>query len=71
MTPARTAQSALRLYKKVAPAFLPPACRFYPSCADYARQAIGCYGLMRGLLKTARRLARCQPWHPGGYDPVK
>ena len=70
MTPARLAQSALRLYKKLAPLFIPSSCRFYPSCADYACQAIGRYGLTRGLLKIARRLARCQPWHAGGYDPV-
>ncbi len=71
MTPAHMVQLILRLYKKTAPWILPPACRFYPSCADYAYETVGRYGLVRGLLQAARRLARCHPWHGGGYDPVK
>lgn len=45
-------------------------CRFYPSCSEYAHQAITNYGAWRGLGLAVRRLARCHPWHPGGYDPV-
>ena len=71
MTPASIARRALLLYKKTVSPILFPACRFYPSCADYAREAIGRHGLARGLLLASRRLARCHPWHQGGYDPVK
>lgn len=45
-------------------------CRFYPSCSEYAQQAILERGIGRGLLLSAWRLLRCHPWHPGGYDPV-
>jgi putative membrane protein insertion efficiency factor len=45
-------------------------CRFYPSCSDYAREALERHGAARGSLLAARRLLRCHPYHPGGYDPV-
>jgi putative membrane protein insertion efficiency factor len=47
-----------------------PSCRFAPSCSDYAREALARHGALRGTLLAARRLARCHPWHPGGWDPV-
>jgi hypothetical protein len=53
----------------VRPAF-PMACRFYPSCSDYALQALERHGLIRGLGLTVWRLLRCHPYHPGGLDPV-
>jgi len=71
MTPLRLARWALLLYKKTASHLLPPACRFYPSCAAYAEQAIARHGLTRGLLQALARLARCHPFHPGGHDPVR
>jgi putative membrane protein insertion efficiency factor len=71
MTPSRIAQALLLMYKGIASRLLPAACRFYPSCADYAHEAIGRNGLAQGLLQATRRLARCHPWHPGGYDPVQ
>ena len=49
---------------------LPRACRFHPSCSDYADEALARHGAWRGAWLTARRLCRCGPWHPGGYDPV-
>jgi len=45
-------------------------CRFYPTCSEYAHQAIDRRGVMMGTLKSAWRLMRCHPWHPGGMDPV-
>lgn len=71
VTPAHIVRGMLLAYKKIVSPLLPPACRFYPTCADYAYEAIGRYGLVRGLLLAAHRLARCQPWCEGGYDPVK
>jgi len=45
-------------------------CRFYPSCSDYAHEALERHGALRGSWLTVKRLGRCQPFHPGGYDPV-
>ena len=56
-------------YQALLRPFLPPACRFYPSCSDYARQAVEERGLA-GLWLAARRLLRCHPFHQGGVDPL-
>ena len=48
-----------------------PRCRYYPSCSEYAVQAIGRYGILRGLVLAGWRLLRCNPWSPGGVDPVE
>ncbi|NMJ40550.1 membrane protein insertion efficiency factor YidD [Roseomonas sp. JC162] len=45
-------------------------CRFHPSCSDYALEALSTHGASRGALMSAKRILRCNPWHPGGYDPV-
>lgn len=60
----------LRLYKLILSPFLPQACRFYPSCSQYASQAIEKHGVLRGGILAAKRLARCHPFNPGGVDPV-
>ena len=61
----------IRLYQVMISPLLPPACRFYPSCSMYAMQAIARYGLWKGLGLSGRRLLRCHPLHPGGWDPVE
>ncbi|MFA5515479.1 MAG: membrane protein insertion efficiency factor YidD [Desulfuromonadales bacterium] len=48
----------------------PPSCRFYPTCSNYARDAVRRFGPVTGSWMAVRRLCRCHPWHPGGYDPV-
>lgn len=60
----------LRGYKLAISPLLGQNCRFYPSCSDYAAQAIDLHGAARGSLLAARRLCKCHPWHPGGLDPV-
>ena len=66
----RVVMAALSGYKRFVSPLLPPACRFAPTCSEYMREAIGIHGLPRGLWLGTRRLARCHPWNPGGYDPV-
>ncbi len=60
----------IRTYQHFVSPFLPPSCRFEPSCSEYAAQALTIHGLWRGLSLGTRRVLRCHPWHPGGYDPV-
>ena len=63
-------RSAVRAYQLVLRPVLGPNCRFSPSCSDYALQALDRHGALRGTGLTALRILRCNPWHPGGHDPV-
>ena len=67
----RLLDRALRTYQMYLSPLKGATCRFYPSCSEYARQALHRYGLIKGVGMTIARLARCHPFHAGGYDPVK
>ncbi|TMG99315.1 MAG: membrane protein insertion efficiency factor YidD [Betaproteobacteria bacterium] len=60
----------LRSYQYAVRPLLGANCRFYPSCSDYAKEAIERHGALRGLWLSVRRVAKCHPYHPGGFDPV-
>jgi uncharacterized protein len=61
----------LRIYKALLSPFLPPACRFTPTCSTYAMEAVEKYGAFRGTWLGFKRILRCQPFCKGGYDPVQ
>jgi hypothetical protein len=63
-------RGALRFYQLALSPLVGPACRFHPSCSQYALEAVERFGVLRGAWLAARRLGRCHPWNPGGYDPV-
>ena len=69
-SPAGIALMLVRFYRKAISPWLPPACRFSPTCSEYALTAIKKYGAFRGGMLTAWRIMRCQPLCKGGYDPV-
>ena len=60
----------IRSYQLVLSPMLPASCRYVPSCSAYAAEAVERYGAVRGGWMAARRIARCHPFRPGGYDPV-
>ncbi|MBW2452065.1 MAG: membrane protein insertion efficiency factor YidD [Deltaproteobacteria bacterium] len=62
--------AGITFYQNVLSPLKPPLCRFYPSCSTYSREAIMRHGIFAGSWLSIKRLARCHPWHPGGYDPV-
>lgn len=64
------ALSLIRLYKRYLSPVLPSACRFTPTCSEYTYEAIETYGFLKGGWMGAKRIARCNPWNPGGFDPV-
>jgi putative membrane protein insertion efficiency factor len=60
----------VRGYQNLISPMLPPSCRFCPSCSHYAYEAISKYGAFKGMWLSIKRVGRCNPWNPGGYDPV-
>ena len=66
----RLAIFLLRFYKRFLSPLLPPMCRFEPTCSVYTMQAVDKYGALRGIWLGVRRLGRCHPFNPGGWDPV-
>jgi putative membrane protein insertion efficiency factor len=66
----RIAIGLLWIYRYLLSPLLGPRCRFMPSCSEYAMQALHTHGAVRGGWLSARRLCKCHPWHPGGFDPV-
>lgn len=66
----QTLRTLVRAYRYFVSPLLPATCRFHPSCSAYAEQALEDHGALRGGWLAARRICRCGPWHPGGYDPV-
>jgi putative membrane protein insertion efficiency factor len=60
----------VRAYQTALSPLLPPSCRYYPSCSAYAIEALEKHGAMRGSWLAVRRIARCNPFRPGGFDPV-
>lgn len=67
----RCVSAVFRGYKYLISPLLPPACRFVPTCSQYAVEAVEKHGVLRGLLMAAWRILRCHPFAKGGYDPVK
>jgi putative membrane protein insertion efficiency factor len=60
----------IKIYQMIISPFFPPACRFYPTCSQYAIEAITRYGVFYGIYLAVKRILKCHPFHPGGYDPV-
>jgi len=66
----RLVRAAIRFYQLALSPLVGPACRFYPSCSQYALEAVARFGVLRGGWLSILRLGRCHPFNPGGYDPV-
>ena len=64
------ASAMIRVYQRLISPMLPPSCRFQPTCSNYALTAIERYGVLKGGWMALKRIGRCHPWPPGGYDPV-
>ena len=61
----------IKVYKKYISPLLPKSCRFYPTCSEYAIEAVYKYGVLKGSIRTIYRILRCNPFSKGGYDPVR
>ena len=70
ITTRKALMGAVRFYQQAISPYLPPSCRYVPTCSTYAIQAIEKYGAAKGSYLAAKRILRCNPFHKGGYDPV-
>jgi uncharacterized protein len=70
VTPGRLVVLPIIAYRRWISPVMPARCRFYPSCSAYALEAVETHGVLHGSYLAARRLLRCHPFHPGGFDPV-
>ncbi len=68
--PKRIALGMVGFYRKYISPMFPPSCRYVPTCSEYAMIALQRYGFIKGSWMAIKRICRCHPWHPGGYDPV-
>ena len=66
----RVLVALIRAYQYALSPFLGHSCRYYPTCSEYALEAVEKYGAIKGGWLGVKRIGRCHPWHPGGYDPV-
>lgn len=62
--------SIIQFYQKFISPLTPPSCRFYPTCSHYGVEAIKVHGALKGSWLTIKRISKCHPFHPGGFDPV-
>ncbi|MEX1376464.1 MAG: membrane protein insertion efficiency factor YidD [Eubacteriales bacterium] len=60
----------IKFYRRAISPLFPPRCRFYPTCSSYALEAIQKHGALKGSYLSIKRILKCHPFHPGGYDPV-
>lgn len=60
----------IKAYRAIVSSWMPPRCRFYPTCSQYMIQAVERFGVTRGVAMGLRRISRCHPWNEGGYDPL-
>jgi len=68
--PKRALLGAIRFYRRNISPMFPPCCRFRPTCSEYALEAVEKYGALKGGYLAIKRILKCNPFHPGGYDPV-
>ena len=66
----KIALGLIKMYQSTISKVLPSSCRYTPTCSEYTSEAIKRYGIFKGIWMGTKRIARCHPWHEGGYDPV-